>query len=362
MRIDQGSRLSKHRRIDGVDETTFGHGSCGTSGQQVLQRGRAGVVETFIWVMCLGAIACRSHEWSRQPTVKVSGWIDGVGTFDLLLPEGYATVSAHSTGSPQQWSRGRGEPTVELDPTPSSTLPTCGRSRSDKISADELGAQKDISICRQSDGGIYVRRMTRGDDPLSCFVTFRANEEAEGEAVKAGVAICDSLHVNEHVRTLDPTVFSPSVGVHERIDFHSGATAFADLKIPAGYVIGRSPHEISIRHRVNSTLPSITIMEQRTVCDAGTLVSKTALEDGSEIVVCDLRTFGAMLVLRAIEVRDGEYVECSIAIYTTDDSMAYAQLHKPLPPDVVEQRQTDAFAICRSLKVTGYQKLGNPTR
>jgi hypothetical protein len=37
-------------------------------------------------------------------------------------------------------------------------------------------------------------------------------------------------------------------------------------------------------------------------------------------------------------------------------------LHKPLPPDVFEQRQKDAIEICKSVKVSGYQKLGNPTK
>lgn len=314
------------------------------------------------FLLCVGAVASCAKKAPHQPTRKVSGSIDGAGTFDILIPEGYVTASAHSTGSSQRWTLGRGDPSIELDTIPSEMLPTCARSRSDESIADELGAQKDISICRQSDGVIYVRRMTRGDDPLSCFVAFKANEDVAGEAVKAGVAICDSLHVDEHVRTLDPRVLSPSLTVHERVDFYSGAAAFADLKIPAGYVIDRRPHDIFIRHRVSTSLPPIGIRVERTICDAGTLVAKTALEDGSEISVCGYTALHTMLVVRAIPMRDGEYVECLVNIDTTDASVARIQVYKPLPPAVVEQRQRDAIEICKSLKISGYQKLGNPTK
>lgn len=317
-------------------------------------------MEKFIWVLCLGAIACRTHEWSRQPAVQVSGWIEGPGAFEMHLPKGYVRGSERSRGTLWRWTRGQSDPSVELDPNPSEAFPPCSRTASDQSVAEELGTQKDTSVCRQSDGTVYVRRMTRGDDPLSCFVVFNTTKNAEGEEVKAGVAICDSLRVDQHVLTFDPHVLSPSLGVHLRVAFDSGASAFADMKIPFGYVVERSP-DIFIRHRTNSSLPPIGILIKRTVCDDANPVLKIALEDGSELLFCEFPAVHEILVMRQIVVADGEDLECFIHIDTSGARTASSQIREPLPAAVVEQRRNDAASICKSLKISGYQKTGNPT-
>lgn len=297
---------------------------------------------------------------SLQPAVRVVGLIDGPGRFEILVPQGYVPTPALTSDSVQRWLRGSADPIVELDAASSDLLPTCARSRSDQSLADELGKQKDISVCRQSDGPVYVRRMTLGDEPLSCFVLFKQNEAVDSDRIKSGIAICESLRVDQHSLTSDLHAFSPHVGEHLRVDFASGAEASVDIVIPSHYVVERRPNDIFIRHRINTWLPTIGIMTKRTVCDEGTAVSKVAVEDGTEVVLCDLRKVGTLLVMRSVTVGSDEALECFITIETADRGAGGTPI--PLPQKVVDRRKEDAVQICKSLKVHDYQKIGNPAK
>lgn len=308
-------------------------------------------------VVIFSAIAGCGNRPSLQPAVQVRGSIDGPGPFEISVPQGYSSAPAPASDPVHRWLRGTGDPVIELDTAPSDVLPTCARSRSDQSLGDELGTLKDVSVCRQIDGTVYVRRITLGDDPVSCFVLFKGTEEMNGENVKSGIAICESLHVDQHSLSRDLRAFSPRVGDHLRVDFPSGASAFIDIQIPSRYVGERRPNDIFIRHRTSTWLPTIGIMTKPTVCDDGTQISKIAIEDGTEIITCDLQKVGTLLVMRHVTAGSDESVECFITIDTVDRNGGGTPI--ALPREVVERRTEDAAQICKSMKVSDYQKLGN---
>jgi len=309
----------------------------------------------------VGLVACH-REPSLFPTIEVRGTIEGPGAFTITIPSGYALDARTQSASLRRWTRSREDPVIELDSTPTEEGAIMGQ-LIDRLPLSDVEGRK--SAFHQPTGdNTQVRRFGGGDEQLNCFVNYPGREDKNGARVQAGLAICNSLVFTPHSLTNDPDVLHPTNGTRIRLDFPSRASAELEVKLPprfiererSNYTARYFSHGMSLGY-----LPEIVLAgrSSASTCDALSADARGPSKD--DVTICEEEM--AVDVLVSARAGATEVAECWVHLPKRDTSTKAEPAEQPLiSASVMERREMDATAICKSLKVHDYQKIGNPAK
>lgn len=288
--------------------------------------------------------------------------IEGPGAFTIRIPTGYTLDARTQSGPLRRWTRSPADPVVELDSTPTEEGAIMGQLVDHLVVSDIEGRRS--AFHQPTKDRTQVRRFGGGDDQLNCFVNYPGREDPNGARVQAGLAICDSLLFTPHILTNDPDVLRPANETRIRLDFPTLASAELEINLPARY-IERERRNYAARYFSRGmslgSFPEIILagLSTASTCDSFSSDAHAPTEDG--VTICE-DEFAADVVV-STPAGATEVAECRVHLPKRDISTKTVPAEQPLlSSEVMERRQTDAVAICKSMKVRNYQKLGNPTK
>ena len=303
---------------------------------------------------CLFLLIACHHDPSLLPSVRVTGEIDGPGSFAITIPPGYTMDPSTATGPIRRWTRSA-DPTIELDSTALAEHSGCIRTATDEA-IGALGNADHTVLCNHGTG-VYVSHFEHGDDPLDCYVTYPQKESLRSVRVLEGAAICESVVVDHHRLIAASQVLHADTTKRVRLDVPSGGFASVELLVPSRYLEKRGDR-VLFEHASGGSLPAIFLFVRPglTTCE-GFPATKSNIVMPEGTGICD--DGKTMYVFSSIQVTAEQNAQCQVVL-----PMQYAAVgsqESALPQDVMSQRIQDAAAICKSLKVIEYQKTDNRT-